>query len=211
VRVTKHSHSCIRIDGDEVLVVDPGTFSEREALDGADAVLITHEHFDHVDVDALVDALKSRPSLAVYAHRDVLPTLAGLGDAVTAVAPGETFTAAGFEIRAFGGRHAVIHPDIPRVANVAYLISDGVTNVYHPGDSFEVPDGVAVDTLFVPIAAPWLKLSEAIDFVRTVRPRRAFALHDALLTEASSQIAAGHLERLSGTEFARLVPGTTVD
>jgi L-ascorbate metabolism protein UlaG (beta-lactamase superfamily) len=211
VRVTKYSHSCIRIDGDEILVVDPGAFSERQALDGADAVLITHEHFDHVDIDALTDAYQSRPSLAVYAHADVAPTLAALGDAVTTVEPGQTFTAAGFEVRAFGGQHAVIHPDIPRVANLAYLVSDGATNVYHPGDSFEVPDGVDVDTLFVPIAAPWLKLAEAIDFVRAVKPRRAFALHDVLLTETGAQVSDLHLKRLSGTEYARLSPGTSAD
>jgi L-ascorbate metabolism protein UlaG (beta-lactamase superfamily) len=212
VRVTKYSHSCVRIEGDGgVLVVDPGAFSERAALTGADAVLITHEHIDHLDPDALAEAVAARPELRVYAHADVRPALRAAGDALTTVEPGQEFRAAGLTVRAYGGVHALIHPDIPRVANLAYLISDGGTNVYHPGDSFTVPDDVRVETLFVPLNAPWAKLAESIDFVRAVHPQRAYAVHDALLNEAGAKVSDGHLERLSGTRYAHVPPGTTID
>jgi L-ascorbate metabolism protein UlaG (beta-lactamase superfamily) len=212
VHVTKFTHSCLRIDGDgPVLVVDPGAFSERTALIGADAVLITHEHIDHLDPEALADALARRPDLRVYAHTDVLPKLSAFQDVVTAVEPGEQFEAAGFTVRAYGGVHALIHSDIPRVANLGYLISDGGTNLYHPGDSFTVPEDAVVETLFVPLNAPWAKLGESIDFVRAVKPERAFALHDALLNEIGAGVSDGHLERLSGTAYAHLAPGTTID
>ncbi|MFI7597144.1 MBL fold metallo-hydrolase [Actinoplanes sp. NPDC049681] len=210
MRVTKFTHSCLRIEGDGVLVVDPGAFSERSALDGADAVLVTHEHFDHVDVDGLAEALGRRPQTRVYAHADVLPKLTAFADAVTTVEPGGEFTAAGFTVRAYGGAHAVIHEDIPRIANLGYLVSDGTRSVYTPGDSFTVPEA-EVDTLFVPLNAPWMKLSEAIDFVRAVRPGRAYALHDALLNPTGAQISDGHLDRLGGTKYAHVAPGTTID
>ncbi|MCU7726722.1 MBL fold metallo-hydrolase [Actinoplanes sp. KI2] len=210
MRITKYTHSCVRLDGDGVLVVDPGEFSERSALDGADAVLITHEHPDHLDVAALTEAAGSRPGLRIFAHEQVLPKLAAFGDIATAVGPGESFAAAGFPVRAFGGRHAVIHPDIPRIANLAYLIGDETTNVYHPGDSFTVPEDTVVDTLFVPLNAPWMKLMESIDFVRAVKPARAFAVHDALLNPTGAQISDGHLTRLSGTTYAHVAPETTI-
>jgi L-ascorbate metabolism protein UlaG (beta-lactamase superfamily) len=210
VRITKYTHSCLRVeDGGGVLVVDPGMFSERAALAGADAVLITHEHADHLDVEAVTQAVAERPGLRIYAHADVLPLLTGVAEAVTAVEAGATFTAAGFEVRAYGGQHAIIHQDIPRIANLGFLISDASGSVYTPGDSFRVP-GEHVDTLFVPLNAPWLKLSEAIDFVRAVRPGRAFALHDHLLTPTGAQISDGHLERLGGTTYAHVAPGTTL-
>jgi L-ascorbate metabolism protein UlaG (beta-lactamase superfamily) len=212
VRVTKYTHSCLRIDGGQsVLVVDPGGFSERAALTGADAVLITHEHFDHLDVDALADALANKSDMRVFAHADVLPKLTAFADVVTAVAPGEEFEAAGFTVTAYGGEHALIHPDIPRIANLAYLIADGGDSVFHPGDSFTVPEGAVVDTLFVPLNAPWMKLAESIDFVRAVKPRRAYALHDALLNEIGAKVSDGHLERLSGTDYAHVAPGTTIN
>ena len=57
--LTKFTHSCVRLEKDgKVLVFDPGNFSETDlALAGADAVLITHEHPDHIDVDAVTAAL----------------------------------------------------------------------------------------------------------------------------------------------------------
>ena len=209
MRVTKFSHSCVRIEGDgAVLVVDPGQFSERTALDGVDAVLVTHEHFDHLDVDALADALAKRPSVAIYAHADVLPKLAPLDGAVTTVASGDAFTAARFGIRAFGGLHAEIHPDVPRVTNLGFLIDDGETSVYHPGDSFDVPQGARVDTLFVPVSGPWLKISESVEFVRAVSPRVAYALHDGLLNEAGAKVTDANMAKLSRCEYGHLAPGT---
>jgi len=210
VRITKFTHSCLRIEGDGVLVVDPGAFSERSALAGADAVLITHEHIDHLDPEALADAVARRPALRIFAHADVVAKLPAFADVSTAVEPGGEFEAAGHRVRAYGGEHALIHPDIPRVANLAYLIGDDRTNLYHPGDSFTVPEGAVVDTLFVPLNAPWMRLAESIDFVRAVQPRRAYAVHDALLTDAGAKISDGHLERLSGTAYAHLTPGTTI-
>ncbi|WP_306204759.1 MBL fold metallo-hydrolase [Actinoplanes sp. RD1] len=209
MRITKYTHSCLRFTGDGVLVVDPGAWSERSALNDADAVLITHEHPDHLDVDALADAVARRPQLRVFAHPDVLPKLTAFSDVVTAVPPGTRFEAAGFTLSSYGGQHAVIHEDIPRVANLGFLVSDGAQSVYTPGDSFTVPD-VHVDTLFVPLNAPWMKLSEAIDFVRKVRPGRAYALHDALLTATGAGVSNGHLERLGGTKYAQLAPETTL-
>jgi L-ascorbate metabolism protein UlaG (beta-lactamase superfamily) len=208
MRVTKFTHACLRIERDGgVLVIDPGVFTEAEALDGADAVLITHEHFDHVDIEAL-RALK-RPELTVHTHADVEAQLTDLDADVYVVAPGDTFVAAGMTVRAHGGRHAVIHADIPRIANIGFVIDTPDGPLYHPGDAFHVPDE-EIATLFVPVSAPWLKLAEAIDFTRAVAPERAFALHDSLLVDAGQQMVTGHMTRLSGSRYARLEPGTSV-
>ena len=43
-----------------------------------------------------------------------------------------------------------------------------------------------------------------------LRPDRAFALHDHLLTPTGAQISDGHLERLGGTTYAHVAPGTTL-
>ncbi len=211
MRVTKFTHSCLRIEGAGVLVIDPGEFSEKSALDGADAVVITHEHFDHLDVAAVTAAVARRPDLRIFAHEEVLKKLGEVAGATTPVAPGDEFEAAGFTLRAYGGQHAVIHPYVPRIVNLGYLIADGSTNVYHPGDSFFVPEGATVDTLCVPLNAPWMKVAEAIEFTRAVKPGRAFAIHDGLLNERGAAVSDNHLENFSETRYRHLAPGTAFD
>jgi L-ascorbate metabolism protein UlaG (beta-lactamase superfamily) len=208
MQVTKYAHSCVRVEHDGgVLVVDPGVHSEPEALDGADAVLITHEHPDHVNPELLARALERRP-FTVNGPASLAGVLGDAAEALTVVAPGESFTAAGVAVRAYGGRHAVIHPDIPVIENLGYLINDVV---YHPGDSLDVPEEVPVDTLFAPIHAPWSKFSEVVDFIRAVAPRRAYALHDGLLNDNGFAVLNRQYTALSNTEYQRLEPGTRFD
>lgn len=209
MRLTKFGHSCVRIEHDgAVLVIDPGSFTERTALDGVDAVLVTHEHADHLDLDRIADALARRPTVTVHTHPSVASKMEALSGVVTSVESGERFTAAGIPVRAYGGWHAEIHPEIPRVPNLGFVIND---TVCHPGDSFDVPDDVQIDTLFVPVSAPWLKLAEAVAFVRSVAPRRAFALHDALLSDVGHAITDATMAKLSGCDYARLEPGVRLN
>jgi L-ascorbate metabolism protein UlaG (beta-lactamase superfamily) len=206
MRLTKFSHACVRLERDGVLVIDPGSLSERAALDGADAVLITHEHFDHLNVEALTDALAARPSVRIFTHPEVTPKLGDLAEVVTEVSAGDDFDAAGFQVRTYGGLHAMIHPDFPRVANLGFFIE----GVYHPGDSFDVPTDADVETLFVPVSGPWLKVSESVEFVRQVAPRRAYALHDGLLNKVGLQVHDHLLGQLGGCEYSRLSAGESV-
>ena len=49
MRLTKYTHACVRLERDgSVLVIDPGIWSEPHALLGTHAVLVTHEHCDHL-------------------------------------------------------------------------------------------------------------------------------------------------------------------
>ncbi|MBQ1045371.1 MULTISPECIES: MBL fold metallo-hydrolase [unclassified Micromonospora] len=208
MQVTKYAHSCLRLEHDgAVLVVDPGVFSDPAALDGADAVLITHEHPDHVDVGTLTRALERRP-VPVHGPASLAGVLGDAAEALVTVEPGQSFTVAGVPVRAYGGQHAVIHPDIPVIQNIGYLFADVV---YHPGDALFVPDDVQVDTLFAPIHAPWSKFSEVVDFIRAVAPRRAYALHDALLNDNGLGVLDRQYTALSKTDYRRLEPGTRID
>jgi len=198
MRITKFTHACVRLaDEGRVLVIDPGEWSEPAALLGADAVLVTHEHSDHIDVARLAGL-----GLPVYA-----PAGADIeGVDVIAVSPGEAFTAAGFSVTAVGGRHAPIHDGQPDCPNLGYLVAEAV---YHPGDSLHVPRE-PVETLLVPAQGSWLKMGEAIDFVKAVNPRRTFPIHDGQVNERGLESINGWLGESTDNGYRYLAPGESV-
>ncbi len=211
MRLTHLGHACVRLEeGGRTLVIDPGGFSAPDALDGADAVLVTHEHPDHVVPMRLAEAAAANPDLRVWTNEGVAAHVAKITELVTLVAHGDTFTAAGFEIRVVGTDHAVIHPDLPGIANTGYLVNGGV---FHPGDAFTVPD-VPVGTLLIPAAAPWSKVSEVVAYARAVNAPRSFPIHDAILSDAGRGLVDAFL---SGQRvpvpagYRRLAPGESAD
>jgi len=210
MRLTKLGHSCVRIEYDgTVLVLDPGVFTDAGAVDGADAVLITHEHPDHYEPDHLrrTDAPIFTIEAVAAQIRDGAPDLA---ERVTVVSPGAEFAPAGIGVTAVGELHAVIHPELPRFDNSGYLLALGDTTVFHPGDALTGP-GRPVDVLLAPVCAPWMKVSEGIDFARSVGAARNVAIHDRVYSEAGLGIADGHFGRFlgaAGQDYVRLADGT---
>lgn len=211
MQLTKLGHACVVLsDGDRRLVVDPGAFTEESAWDGASAVLLTHEHVDHFDAARTRAALDADPALEVWTNASVAAQLEGAGPRVHVVGAGDALTAAGFDVQVHGEWHAVIHPEIPRIRNVGFLVEG---RVFHPGDALTVPD-VAVPTLLLPVHAPWSKIGEVIDYVRAVGAERAVAVHDGLLNETGLGVVAGLLgERGPGTPtpYTRLASGESLE
>jgi L-ascorbate metabolism protein UlaG (beta-lactamase superfamily) len=186
MRVTNLGHSCLLVESAGArILLDPGTFSHGfEQLVDLDAVVVTHQHVDHLDAERLPLVLETNDRATLLAEPEVAVELTRVGIDAVPLHPGEARTFAGLEIAAVGGQHAVIHPDIPRVGNVGVLLrGDAEPTLFHPGDALDtVPDGV--DVLALPVAAPWAALKEAVDFLREVRAGRWFPIHDAQLSPA---------------------------
>jgi L-ascorbate metabolism protein UlaG (beta-lactamase superfamily) len=180
MELTKFGHACVTLERDgRRLVVDPGGLTPEDAFAGADAALITHEHFDHFSGAKLAAALDANQALEVWTNESVAKAFDGDPARVHVVGEGDAFTANGFEVRAYGRWHAELHPDIPRVVNVGFLI-DGA--VFHPGDALTVPY-VPVDTLLLPVHGPWSRVADLIDWVREVKPERTLGIHDGALNQ----------------------------
>jgi L-ascorbate metabolism protein UlaG (beta-lactamase superfamily) len=211
MELTKQGHACVVLsDAERRIVVDPGAFTDPAALEGATAVLITHEHFDHFDPEKLRAALDVDPALEVWTNKSVAAQLEGLGSRVHVVGHGDVVSVGGLDVHVHGELHAVIHPDIPRIANVGFLIAG---QVFHPGDALTVPDE-PVATLLLPVHAPWSKTSELIDYLRAVDADQAYAVHDGLLNDIGLAVVGGLLgEKGPGTPtpYSRLAPGDSVE
>jgi L-ascorbate metabolism protein UlaG (beta-lactamase superfamily) len=204
VKLTKYTHACVRLEKDgKVLLVDPGNFAEDEAFEGVDAILVTHEHLDHLDVDRVkgLDA-------PIWTNAGVASQLADLGDRVSVVGDGDAFEAAGFAVRAYGKDHAIILPELGvPCQNVGYLIEDAV---YHPGDSFTQPDR-KVHTNLVPISGPWFSLPPAVEYARAVQAEQTLGIHEALLSTIGHGMMKRFLDGQGDRPFVLLAPGDSVE
>lgn len=194
MKLTNYEHACFTLEKDgKLLVVDPGDYTtDLGAPENVVAIVVTHEHSDHFDPNALGALIAHNPEAVIYGHEHITRQF---GDTLPhqAVEAGSIVTAEPFTLEFFGGEHAIIHPDYPKIPNLGVMVNE---TVYYPGDSFAQADR-PVDTLALPVAAPWLKLSESIDFLRTVKPRFAFPTHDAILSTTGKQLVDHMLSDIS--------------
>jgi L-ascorbate metabolism protein UlaG (beta-lactamase superfamily) len=201
MQLTHFGHSCLLAEFDDTrLLFDPGTFAHGfEGITGLSAILITHQHPDHVDMTRLPSLLEGNPGAALYADPQ---TTAQLGTRCQAVHVGDEMQIDSLTVRAVGGRHAVIHPEIPVIENISYLVDDGDhrAKLMHPGDALFVPDE-PVDVLAAPAAAPWMKISEAIDYLRAVAPTRAVPIHQGIVAPDARAIYYGRFTEMTSTDF----------
>ena len=182
------------------MLFDPGNFAHGfEGITGLSAILITHQHPDHVDIARLPSLLEGNPDAALYADPQ---TTVQLGEPCQAVHVGDELQIGELIVRAVGGRHAVIHPEIPVIENISYLVGDADhrARLMHPGDALFVPDE-AVDVLAAPAAAPWMKISEAVDYLRAVAPARAVPIHQGVVAPDARGIYYGRLTEMTSTDF----------
>jgi L-ascorbate metabolism protein UlaG (beta-lactamase superfamily) len=211
MKLTKFEHSAmvVEISGDK-LVIDPGSFTTPITdLTRVVAIVITHEHPDHWTPEQLTWLLKDNPDVRIFAPAGVVAAASGFD--ITTVAPGETVEVEPFTLQFFGGKHAQIHASIPLVDNVGVLVNDVL---YYGGDSFTIPEGIAVDTLAVPAGAPWLKIGEVMDYVLAIAPKRSFPVHEMLLSTAGKGMSNARIDAVTkagGGEFFPLEPGQTLD
>jgi L-ascorbate metabolism protein UlaG (beta-lactamase superfamily) len=204
--LTKYDHACMILEeqGSKV-IIDPGMFtSSLPDVSDVVAVVITHYHGDHIDPAKVKKILELNPDAVLYATQQTKDNFSDLP--ITAVTPGESITAGPFHLSFCGGDHAVIHPARPTDQNIGVMVNN---EFYYPGDSFAEPP-MAIRVLALPAAAPWLKISESMDYVMAVKPQVAIPVHDAILSDAGKQVHDGMITSVtekSGTEYKRLASG----
>ncbi|MTE11262.1 MBL fold metallo-hydrolase [Nocardia aurantiaca] len=208
MRIAHFGHSCILVElnGSKILF-DPGSFSHGfEGLTGLTAIAVTHQHPDHICPNRIEALIEANPQARLLCD----PQTALLrGEPWEAVHAGNVIEVGDVQITGGGGRHAVIHPEIPVIDNTVFQLGtpDDPSQLVHPGDSLWVPP-TPVDVLAIPAVAPWMRISEAVDYLRAVNPRAAFPIHYGIITPEAQGIYFGRLSEMgpANTEFTIIEP-----
>lgn len=188
MKITKLGHCCLRIEcvsesgtGDKSIVTfltDPGSYTDAQNTQtGIDAVVISHEHSDHLHIESLKTVLAHNPNAIVISNDSVGTLLSAENISFSRVAHGEEFDVKGVRVRGFGTVHAPIFRDYEQVENTGYFFAD---RLFYPGDAFTNP-GVAVDILAFPVTGPWCNISDSMNYLLSVKPNHAFGVHDGNL------------------------------
>jgi L-ascorbate metabolism protein UlaG (beta-lactamase superfamily) len=206
--LTKFGHSCVLIEeGGARILFDPGSYSEgrQNGLTNLDAILITHEHGDHIDIESVKALTAGNPGVKIFTNPTVKEILAKEGIEVQVLGDGESAEVKGVKIEGIGTTHAEIHSSVPRIKNTGYAISSSTVErergmgidshsrtsddrnkksspmtFYYPGDALTLPNR-PVEILGMPTAAPWARFSELIDYTLTIKPKVVIPMHDGIL------------------------------
>ncbi len=212
MKITKFGHCCLLIEtkGARILT-DPGNYNETPMVTDIDAILISHEHGDHLHIESLGIILAKNPSVRVISHASVGKVLTEAGIQHELIVDGDTVDIKGVPVGSFGTEHACIHHDLPLVQNTGFLIDD---RFFYPGDSFHNP-GKIVEILALPVAGPWMRLEEAIEYAKTISPKVVFPVHDGMLRQGiqlgpTRRIPKALLEPL-GIEYIDMTEGAVYD
>jgi L-ascorbate metabolism protein UlaG (beta-lactamase superfamily) len=213
MKITKYGHCCLLVeDNGVVILTDPGNYNELPVvIPTIDALLITHEHADHCHVESLKKIIEVNSAVRIITHESVGKILEKETIPHELIREGESIEVKGVTIESFGTEHACIHVDLPKVQNTGFFINK---KLFYPGDSFYNPHR-NIEVLALPVSGPWMKLSEAIEYAKEIKPKVVFPVHDGMLRQEhqlgpTRRIPQMILEPL-GIKYVDMKEGSEVD
>ena len=179
MKITKLGHCCLLIDeGNLRILTDPGDYSAlQDEIIGINLILITHEHSDHLHLESLKAVLKNNPQVKIITNDAVGKILAEQKISFEKVVHGQNTNFSGVLIEGFGDKHADIYDTVTVVQNTGYFIAN---QFFYPGDALTNPEK-PVKILALPVAGPWIKIREAVEYGKIIKPEFCFPVHDGML------------------------------
>ncbi len=182
VTITFIGHGTLMFSfGGRVLHVDPySKIADYSALPKADAVLITHEHQDHLDREALKHIVTDETDIVLNGKS---AEILGRGRALK---NGESTELLGVKVEAVPA-YNLVHkrdngqPFHPKGEHNGYVLNFGDTRIYVAGDTENIPemkDLKDIRIAFLPMNLPFTMTPEmAADAALSFRPKILYPYH----------------------------------
>lgn len=204
MKITKYGHCCVLIEENGVrTLTDPGSFTAaaHAGLTDIDVILYTHEHADHYHLDSLKQLRSNNADVVILCNEGVSALLEAEHIPHTKITDGE-HEQSGVSFTGISGTHEEIHSSIPRIQNTGFLIAG---RMWYPGDAFIDPKQ-SIEILALPVAGPWMKVSDAIDYAIAIKPKCVFPVHDMILHPQFAAFVPAMVGRIIGTHDIEFRP-----
>lgn len=193
MKITKFNHSCFLLEKNgRGLLFDPVEYTNSlPTITNLDAIIITHTHGDHFQPTVLDKIRTANHDAKIFTTSDNEE----LQDIATIVKNGDKTSVGAFSLEFYGENHAEIILGQFVCKNLGTLV-DGI--FANSGDSFDTPPSTP-EILLAPLSAPWLKLNETIEFIKTIQPKTVIPTHDALNSDLGNTVCDNWLSNICKT------------
>ncbi len=170
IEITWLKHAGFRLKGSKVVYLDP--YEVPAGHEKADIILVTHDHFDHLDLNSIKNLAKSE-TIVIHPKECSVK-----GFESFAMTENQTTNIKGVEVTAVLAYN--IDKPFHKRGVLGYIVNlDGV-RVYHAGDTDRIPEmkKIAVDIALLPAGGTYtMDMEEAIKATQDIKAEVYIPMH----------------------------------
>ncbi len=178
-KITINCHSSIRVESDKIIYFDP--YKIEKEMNDADIIFITHDHYDHFDIDSIKKVIKDDTTLVIPGKLSC--ELLNNYNCIKVV-PNETYNILNYEVKTIPS-YNINKPFHPKENGwVGYIVTVNNEKIFVAGDTdiTEENKSVTCDIALVPVGGTYtMTFKEAAELVNIIKPKTAIPIHYGLM------------------------------
>lgn len=168
-------HATIKFTGNKIIYFDP--YKIEEELHDADYIFITHDHYDHYDLDSINNIRKDTTKI-------IVPICLENEDNYLVVEPNKEYKVDDLYFKTISSYNTNnnFHPKEKEYVGYNLLLDDKFYYIMGDTDRTQEAENVKADVCFIPIGGVYtMTVDEAVNYINDIKPSKAIPIHYGLI------------------------------